>query len=68
MRLKHLSVSEKNFKKATMVGYVKGTEESAERDPTGQNWNNLNSKINEMALAKTPTYKNIHRSSCCGAA
>ena len=46
------------LKKPTAVGYVKGTQESAERALNGQSWNNLSNKINKVVLDYNPNYKN----------
>ena len=40
-----------------MTKYVKEIEEQTERTPNGQNWNNLNTKTNNIILAYNPKYK-----------
>ena len=42
-------------------GIVKGTQESTEKAPNGQSWNNFRNKINKVILDYNPKFKiNIH--------
>ena len=58
-KVRHLivPVNKDVLKNPTMAGYVKGTQESTERIPNGQSWNNLSHEINKVELDYNPNYK-----------
>lgn len=50
MGLEYLVVPESKKAGEAVIGYVKGTPKPTKRVPSGQSWNNLSNKTNNVAL------------------